>query len=221
MSTTKATAAGKVILFGEHAVVYGVPAIAVGIDRGAWATTAPATSAGRSTLHVTDWGAVVTDEPGDDAPLARAFRALVAVTRRETTLAALDVTAGADLPPGGGLGCSAALGVAVARALDPAASADVVALRGERLGAGLPRQPLRRRRRGGGARRVRPLRARAREGSRSSIERVQASGPLHLCVGSTGVRPRAPSRWSRRWRVTGNGGRRSRRRPSTRFGTRS
>ena len=34
------TASGKAILLGEHAVVYGVPAIVVGIDRGATARAA-------------------------------------------------------------------------------------------------------------------------------------------------------------------------------------
>lgn len=99
--------AGKVILFGEHAVVYGVPGIAAGIERGA---VAHASQTGeRSTLRL-GTSEVYSDELSSD--LARSFAALLAP---ET--APLSVTARADIPPGGGLGCSAALGVAIARAV--------------------------------------------------------------------------------------------------------
>jgi mevalonate kinase len=57
----RGTAYGKVILFGEHAVVYGVPALAVGIDRGAWAEAAE-TEGAISTLHVRGWNVTVTDD---------------------------------------------------------------------------------------------------------------------------------------------------------------
>jgi mevalonate kinase len=152
--SARSTAHGKVILFGEHAVVYGVPALAVGIDRGAWAEATPRTreqalgsdsslgpdaaprSVPPSTLHVCGWNVTVSDEAnGDSLPLARAFRDVLVVTRdaqRAAGVAAVGpvtVEAAADLPPGGGLGCSAALGVAVARALDPLASTDAIAVR--------------------------------------------------------------------------------------------
>jgi mevalonate kinase len=111
MKNTVGRASGKVILLGEHAVVYGVPAIAVGIDRGASAS-ATTTVEGRK-LRVNTWGAEVdaTDETRD---LARAFAALLGAARVQGPIF---VEADADLPPGGGLGCSAALGVAVARAV--------------------------------------------------------------------------------------------------------
>lgn len=175
-------ASGKIILLGEHAVVYGVPAIAVGIDRGAWAK---ATAAEKTTLHVVGWNARATDDATDDAPLARAFRALVEVTRKAIDLGPVAVEAGADLPPGGGLGCSAALGVAVARALDPSASADVVAERAnewERVFHGNPSGIDAAVASSGGC----VLFRRNDDGTRS-IERVLVPAPFQLCVGHTGI----------------------------------
>src|ERR1700722_11851787 len=113
-------ACGKVILLGEHAVVYGLPAIAVGIDRGARAEAAPLTERGPCQLLVRGWNVgVLEDDEGHD--LARAFRALLGVARSDSpALPACSVEVEADLPPGGGLGCSAAMGVAIARAIEPA-----------------------------------------------------------------------------------------------------
>lgn len=101
--TGVARAHGKVILLGEHAVVYGVPALAVGIDRGARASvTSTAISAlsidGRSTEGSEVW---------------QAFDAL----RAELGAPEVSVTAELEVPGGAGLGSSAALGVAIARAV--------------------------------------------------------------------------------------------------------
>jgi mevalonate kinase len=173
-------ACGKVILLGEHAVVYGVPAIAVGIDRGARAHATPHRS-GPSRLHVSGWNIDVDeDDPGPD--LARAFRALLDVVRRaEATLPPLAVDVEADLPPGGGLGCSAAMGVAIARAVDPQASEDAVqdrAMAWERVFHGNPSGIDAAVAARGGC-----LYFRRGE----ALEPIRAKGTLHLCVGSTGT----------------------------------
>ena len=112
-----ARAYGKLILAGEHAVVYGVPAIAVGIDRGSRALTRPA-SANR--LRIAAWNVDVGER--DEHDLSRAFAALLASARTRGAVAPIEIEASTDLPAGGGLGCSAALGVAVARAISPDAS---------------------------------------------------------------------------------------------------
>jgi mevalonate kinase len=110
--SARATACGKVILLGEHAVVYGVPALAAGIDRGAVAEVTRAEAAGsRSVLHLGGRAIVADASAEDDA--ARAFAALLGEDADPVA-----VTASSDLPPGGGLGSSAALGVAIARAVE-------------------------------------------------------------------------------------------------------
>jgi mevalonate kinase len=192
---SRGTAHGKVILFGEHAVVYGVPALAVGIDRGAWAEASPV-EGDRSTLFVRGWNVTLTDAVGGDAPpLARAFRDLVEATREgqraaaQPPVPAVRVEAESDLPPGGGLGCSAALGVAVARALDPAASISAVALRvnaWERVFHGNPSGiDAAVSAQGGCVMFQRPLPPPA-DGATSTIERVRVNQALHLCVGHSG-----------------------------------
>ena len=127
---TVGRASGKVILVGEHAVVYGVPAIAVGLDRGARARAKALPSGpcelaiavqGGSRLRIVDGSAEggtsqKRDAGQGDEPLATAFAALVASIRSERALGSVAVEVEADLPAGAGLGCSAALGVAIARA---------------------------------------------------------------------------------------------------------
>jgi len=173
-------ACGKVILLGEHAVVYGVPALAVGIDRGARATATPL-STGPCRLRIRRWNiAVRENEDGHD--LARAFRALLDAVREDRpTLAPLSVEVEADLPPGGGLGCSAAMGVAIARAIDPAVTDDALqerAMAWERVFHGNPSGVDAAMSARGGC-------AFFRKGE--ALERVRVRGALHLCIGSTGL----------------------------------
>jgi mevalonate kinase len=105
-SVRRARSSGKVILLGEHAVVYGVPALAAGIDRGAEAIAHPS-SAPRLTLGTR------TVTAGDGTDLGRALEALHGALMAPPHAIQLSTT----LPLGCGLGGSAALGVACARAV--------------------------------------------------------------------------------------------------------
>jgi mevalonate kinase len=169
-----------VILLGEHAVVYGVPAIAAGIDRGARARALPL-DRGPSSLRVVGWNIVVReDEDGHD--LARAFRALLEAAREvEPSLGAHAVEVEADLPPGGGLGCSAAMGVAIARAVEPRVSDEALQARAmawERVFHGNPSGVDAAVSARGGC-----VYFRKGEG----LEPVRTRSALHLCVGHCGV----------------------------------
>jgi mevalonate kinase len=105
---------GKVILLGEHGVVYGRPALAAGLERGVAAT---ANVADTDDLFIRPWDVHVT--PGTEGEeLARALSAVLDLYPGER--AKVHIEAEVDLPAGAGLGCSAALGVAVVGAVDEA-----------------------------------------------------------------------------------------------------
>jgi len=95
-------ARGKVILLGDHAVAHGRPALVAALERGVRAQVVP----GEPGLHVE--GALMPV----DSDLGRAFGALCHAAGR-----AARVQVFFDVPVSAGLGSSAAVAVAVARAL--------------------------------------------------------------------------------------------------------
>ncbi len=170
---------GKAILLGEHAVIYGAPALAIGIGLGAqaWSRTL---GRGPSRLLVRGWN-VTVDENDDECDLARAFRAVLATVRREVpNFGPRAVEVEAYLPPQSGLGCSAAIGVAIARALDRAAHEEVLqerAMEWERVFHGNP----------SGVDAAVAARGGCVWFQRGAIEHVHLTEPLWLCIGHTGT----------------------------------
>ncbi len=105
-----APAWGKVILLGEHAVVYGHKAIAGAIHLGLRCKESP-TEVARLTVPAWD----IDVSAGDENAVALAFTALHQEAGREPVHIEME----ASLPPAAGLGSSAALCVALARILQP------------------------------------------------------------------------------------------------------
>lgn len=117
MSVTEASAPGKIILFGEHAVVYGQPAIAAPLSQvRAWARVSdgeqPGVYIAAPDLQEEHW---LEDSDAGDA-LAATVR-LVQSAARLPELPPLRVEVRSDLPIASGLGSGAATAAALVRAL--------------------------------------------------------------------------------------------------------
>ncbi len=107
-------AAGKVILLGEHAVVYGVPALAGALPGGVTIERAP----GTGLVRIPAWALELdlTAASSEALSVGRALRAILARLGMSSPRRDLDLIVHFGLPTGAGLGSSAALAVALGRA---------------------------------------------------------------------------------------------------------
>lgn len=187
----KASAPGKIILFGEHAVVYGRPAIASPLPQlRATAVVAAGERPGVRLLAPNLGIEQALEEAGPDDPLASAVRQVQA-TAGLTQLPDMTITVTSAIPIASGLGSGAAITAAIVRALaqflglERLATDDwVCALtyEVEKIHHGTP---------SGIDNTVvtyeRPVYF-VRRRPQNQIETFTAARPLHLLVGDTGVR---------------------------------
>jgi len=107
----QASASAKIILMGEHAVVYGTPSIAMPIaSLRAWADVKPADS---FAIEALDIGQRLSLD--DDLPMAALARLALQTLGAEAPQ--VIITLRSDIPIASGLGSGAALSAALARAL--------------------------------------------------------------------------------------------------------
>lgn len=113
----QATAPGKIILFGEHAVVYGRPAIAVPVNRvRALASVEPADIGGIRIIAPD----LQQDYLLEQAPPGDPLAAIITLTLRrlgQESLGGITLTVTSTIPLGRGLGSGAAISTAVVRGL--------------------------------------------------------------------------------------------------------
>lgn len=118
MPAFSASAPGKIILFGEHAVVYGQPALAVPVQQvraKAIINAEPRSAPGLVRLRLPDIGVDTTlaDLPEEHPLAAVLLKASAALNLQRIPACTIQVTS--TIPMAGGMGSSAAVSVAVLR----------------------------------------------------------------------------------------------------------
>lgn len=179
--TARGEAPGKLILFGEHAVVYGAPALGIPLSRGATATLRPGIGQVQMSL-----GRGLVAAPSKNAARPEDLVARVLGDRLET----LDVRLKLNLPPMSGFGSSAAISVALLRALE--------ALDGKKPGT--PRRLLAKTMEAEQVAHAKPsgvdpaiclwgglIRFERDEAGKMAVKRLKAKGTVSLLVGAAGA----------------------------------
>lgn len=143
---TTASAPGKIILFGEHSVVYGRPAIAIPVDLVRVAATVTDLADGRPRVHVRSRMVGVDAELAElapDDPLAAAITEILHSLGVNGPRVEIEIDSA--IPMAAGLGSGAAVTIALARALSehfgqpfPAEEASRIAFLVDRIHHGTP-----------------------------------------------------------------------------------
>ncbi|MBP8974966.1 MAG: mevalonate kinase [Anaerolineae bacterium] len=127
MAVVSVSAPGKIILFGEHAVVYGQPAIAAPLTAvQVTATAEPGSPGSGLILHAADLGQTIAaaqaapDDPFFDALV---YPAQLVLEHLRAPMPDLRLTVRSTIPVASGLGSGAALATAIMRALAAALDA--------------------------------------------------------------------------------------------------
>lgn len=179
-------APGKVILFGEHAVVYGQPAIAVPVTDVQAIAEVEASAPGQTGLLIDARDLeqhLQFDDLPDDHPLAAAVRSTCRVLGIEAPTVRLTIRS--TIPVASGLGSGAAVTAAIARALsayagrplDDAAVSEL-AFEVERIHHGTP---------SGIDNTVVAFGRPVYFVRGQPPERLRLGGPLHILIGDTGA----------------------------------
>ncbi|MEE9188864.1 MAG: mevalonate kinase [Anaerolineales bacterium] len=193
MPAISASAPGKVILFGEHAVVYGQPAIAVPVNQvraRAIVSARPDRPSGWVSLQAPDIGleACLEELPAGN-PLSLAINSVFEATNI-SRIPAMAIRITSTIPIAAGLGSGAAVSVAIIRALSeflgqplPDERVSILAYEVEKLHHGTPSgidntvitygKPV--------------YFARTTEGETGQVDRFNVARPFTILIGDSGV----------------------------------